>query len=135
MSLDLQTNSGPSLTHLVSGIISDAQALLKQQLALFRTEMKQDIKRTKQAIVILVSGLAIASVGVALLCFMAVYGLQAAVPSLPLWACFGIVGAVLAVGGGAAFYAGVQQFQEFNPLPDESAQALKENVQWISQAR
>jgi hypothetical protein len=135
MAVELQNNSGPSLTHLVSGIISDAQALMKQQLALFRTEMKQDLKRTKQALIVLVSGLALVSVGATLLCFMAVYGLHAAVPSIPIWGCFGIVGGVLAVGGGAAFYTGVQQFQEFNPLPDESAQALKENVQWISQAR
>jgi hypothetical protein len=135
MAADLQTNSGPTLTHLVSGIIGDAQALLKQQLALFRTEMKQDIKRTKQALVALVSGLALVSVGATLLCFMAVHGLHAAFRDLPLWACFGIVGGVLAAGGGIAFYSALRQFQEFNPLPDESAQALKENVQWISQAR
>jgi len=135
MSADLQTNSGPSLTHLVSGIIADAQALLKQQLALFRTEMKQDIKRTKQALVSLVTGLALASIGGTLLCFMAVYGLATAFPQLPLWACFGIVGGALSAGGGIAFYSALRQFQEFNPLPDESAQALKENVQWISQAR
>jgi len=95
MSADLQTNSGPTLTHLVGGIISDAQALLKQQLALFRTEMKQDIKRTKQALVSLVTGLALVSVGATLLCFMAVYGLATAFPQLPMWACFGIVGGVL----------------------------------------
>jgi pilus assembly protein TadC len=135
MSADLQTNSGPSLTHLVSGIVSDAQALLKQQLALFRTEMKQDIKRTKQALVSLVIGLALVSVGGTLLCFMAVYVLASAFPQLPLWACFGIVGGALTIGGGLAFYLALKQFQEFNPLPDESAQALKENVQWISQAR
>lgn len=135
MSADLHTNSGPTLTHLVGGIIGDAQALLKQQLALFRTEMKQDIKRTKQALVALVAGLALVSVGATLLCFMAVYGLQAMWPQLPLWACFGVVGGVLAAAGGIGFYSAVRQFQEFNPLPDESAQALKENVQWISQAR
>jgi len=135
MAVDLHTDSGPSLTHLVSGIIGDAQALMKQQLALFRTEMKQDIKRTKQALVALVVGLALASVGATLLSFMAVYGLHAAFRDLPLWACFGIVGGLLTAAGGIGFYSAVRQFQEFNPLPDESAQALKENVQWISQAR
>jgi hypothetical protein len=135
MSLDVQTNNGPSLTNLVSGIIGDAQALFKQQLALFRTEVKQDIKRTKQALVALVSGLALLTVGAALLCFMLVYGLNAAFPDLPLWGCYGIVGGVFTLIGGIAFYSAVRQFQEFNPLPDESAQALKENVQWISQAR
>ncbi len=135
MATDFRTNSEPSMTDLMSGIISDAQDLMKQQLALFRTEIKQDVRRTKQALIAVVCGLALVSVGGALLSFMLVYGLSAAVPALPLWGCFGIVGGVLAGVGGLAFYSAVRQFQEFNPLPDESAQALKENVQWISQPR
>lgn len=140
MSTDLQSpyskaNSDPSLTQLLTGIISDAQTLLKQQLAMFRTELKLDVRRTKQALVALICGLALASIGGLLLCFALVYGLEALVPTLPLWACFGIVGGLFAIGGGVAFYSAVRQFQEFNPLPDESAQALKENVQWISQPR
>ena len=139
MSIDLQTGprmgNEPSLTQLVSGIVTDAQNLLKQQLAMFRTEIKMDVRRTKQALVALICGLAVASVGAILLCFGLVYGLEALVPQLPLWACFSIVGGVFAAAGGIAFYSAVRQFQEFNPLPDESAQALKENVQWISQPR
>jgi uncharacterized membrane protein YqjE len=126
--------SDQSMTRLISGIISDAQELVRQQLAMFRTELKEDVRRTKQALVALVVGLALVSVGAALLCFMAVYGLEAAF-ELPLWACFGIVGGVLAIGGGLAFYSAYKQFNDLNPLPDESAQALKENVQWISQPR
>jgi signal transduction protein with GAF and PtsI domain len=126
--------SEASMTQLISGIIGDAQELAKQQFSMFRTELQQDVRRTKQALVALVCGLALVSVGATLLCFMAVYGLQAAF-ELPLWACFGIVGGVLAAGGGVAFYAAMRQFNEFNPLPDESAQALKENMQWISHPR
>jgi hypothetical protein len=128
-------NSGPSMTHLVSGIIADAQELMKQQLALFRTEVKEDVRRTKDALIALVCGLALLSVGGILLCFMLVYGLQAAVPQIPLWGCFGIVGGILAIGGGIAFFGALRNFREFNPLPDQSAQALKENVQWITQPR
>jgi hypothetical protein len=127
-------DSDESMTKLISGIITDAQELVRQQLAMFRTELKHDVRRTKQTLVALVCGLALVSVGATLLCFMAVYGLQAAF-ELPLWACFGIVGGTLAAGGGVAFYAAIRQFNEFNPLPDESAQALKENMQWISHPR
>lgn len=126
--------SDASMTQLISGIIGDAQELVRQQFAMFRTELKQDVRRTKQTLVALVCGLALVSVGATLLCFMAVYGLEAAF-AWPLWACFGLVGGTLAVGGSVAFYAAMKQFNEFNPLPDESAQALKENVQWISHPR
>lgn len=140
MSTDLQTpysksEHDPSLTQLLSGIVTDAQTLFSQQLAMFRTELKLDVRRTKQALIALICGLALASIGGLLLCFALVYGLQALAPTLPLWACFGIVGGLFAIVGGLAFYSALRQFQEFNPLPDESAQALKENVQWISQPR
>jgi len=122
------------MTHLVGGIIADAQELMKQQLALFRTEVKEDVRKTKQAVIALVTGLALASVGATLLSLMLVYALEAATV-LPLWGCFGIVGGLLAAGGGIAFYGALRKFNEFNPLPDESARALKENVQWITQQR
>ncbi|WP_425614135.1 phage holin family protein [Anatilimnocola sp. NA78] len=141
MATDLRTDyaepgstAAPSMTHLVSGIIADAQELMKQQLALFRTEVKEDVRKTKAAVIALVTGLALASVGGTLLCFMFVYALEAAT-ELPLWGCFGIVGGLLAAGGGIAFYGALRKFNEFNPLPDESARALKENVQWITQQR
>lgn len=135
MSIDtLKTEADPSMTALISGIIGDAQNLVRQQLAMFRTELKQDVRRTKQTLVALVCGLALVSVGCTLLCFMAVHGLAMAF-ELPLWACFGIVGGTLAAIGGIGFYAALRQFNEFNPLPDESAQALKENMQWISHPR
>ncbi|QDU29688.1 hypothetical protein ETAA8_48030 [Anatilimnocola aggregata] len=129
-----ESNSAPSMTHLVSGIITDAQDLMKQQLALFRTEVKEDVRKTKQAVISLVTGLALVSVGGTLLSFMLVYALQATT-ELPLWGCFGAVGGLLAAGGGLVFYGALRKFNEFNPLPDESARALKENVQWITQQR
>lgn len=132
---EIGSNSGPSMTHLLTGIIADAQELMKQQLALFRTEVKEDVRRTKEALVALVCGLTLLSVGGILLCFMMVHALQAAVPAIPLWGSFGIVGGILAIGGGIAFFGALRNFREFNPLPDQSAQALKENVQWITQPK
>lgn len=132
MANDLHTEDRASVTQLVSGIISDAQELMKQQLALFRHEVQEDIRKTKEATIALMGGVAIAAVGAFLLCFMLVYLLEYLVPSLPLWGCFGIVGGVLAVIGGAMLAAAVARFKSFNPLPDESAEALKENVRWVT---
>jgi hypothetical protein len=72
------------------------------------------------------------AVGATLIGFMLVYLLNGLAPdTLPLWACFGIVGAGVALVGGIVAYAAVARFKTFNPLPDESVQAFKENVQWI----
>lgn len=130
MANQLQTAPEPSMTSLVSGIIDDVQELIKQQADLIRSEIKDDMQKTKVAVSSMAAGAGVALLGVILLSLMAVYLLHWAAPNLPLWACFGIVGGALAVAGGALIYAGKKKFDSFNPLPDQSFQALKENLQW-----
>jgi len=132
MATDLHTEPGVSVTSLLRGIVSDAQDLIQQQLALFRAEIKDDFRKTVGILIVIISGAFLVAVGAALLCFMLVYLLNSVAPDiLPLWACFGIVGGVVVLVGGIVAYAAVARFKTFNPLPDESVQALKENVQWI----
>lgn len=135
MANDLGTSCGPSFSGLVSGIVDDAQELIKQQLTLFRHEIQTDIRKTKEGALSLGLGLGVASLGTILLTFMLVHLLNWSVPQLPLWACFGIVGGVFIVGGGLLCYGGKKIFDSFSPLPNESVQALKENLQWITKAK
>lgn len=127
--------SEPSVTGLVTGILTDAQELIKQQLALFRAELQADLQKTKEIALSLVIGLSILFLGGILLSIMLALLLNWIWPPLPVWACFGLIGALL-IGAGAAFcYAGKKTMDSFNPLPDQSVEALKENVQWITKPR
>lgn len=124
---------GATATELVTGIISDAQDLMKQQLALLRTEVREDIRKTKEASLLLAGGLSVVLVGAIVLSLMLVYLISwAAGPSIPLWGCFGIVGGALALLGGGLTMAALGRFKSFNPLPDQTAQAVKENVRWMT---
>jgi hypothetical protein len=131
---NIHVGQEPSMSGLVTGIVNDAQELIKQQLALARHEIKEDFRKTKEAALSLALGGTIALLGGILLCGMLVYLLDA-LTVLPLWACYGIVGGLLAVVGGVLVYLGKKKLDSFNPLPEESAQALKENVQWITKPR
>jgi hypothetical protein len=131
MASDLHTEPEFSVTSLLRGIVSDAQDLFQQQLALFRAEIKDDFRKTVGILIAIGSGAFLVSIGAALLCFMVVYLLNSLVPALPLWGCFGIVGGCVALVGGIVAYVAMAKFKTFNPLPDESVQALQENVQWI----
>jgi len=131
MATDVQNANGASLTSLLTGIVSDLQDLIKQQLALFRTEVTSDVHKTKEALAPLAAGMGVLVVGLVMLSLMLVHLLDWATENLPLWACYGIVGAGFAVLGGALMFAGKKKFDSFNPLPDESAKELKETVQCL----
>lgn len=135
MATDQKAAPDASLTELVTGIVHDAQELSRQQFALFKSEIQSDLVRTKEAVLSMALGGGIALLGVILLCFMLVHLLSWAVPAVPLWGWFGIVGGLLVLGGGALVYAGRRTFDTFNPLPDQSARAMKENLQWLTTPR
>jgi len=117
---------------LVTGIIDDLQELIKQNLTLFKVEVREDVKKTRDAAAALGVGIGVAAVGGLHLTLMLVFLLWWLFdPNLPLWACFAIVGGVAVGVGVALILRGKKKLDSFNPLPDESAEALKENVQWI----
>jgi len=134
MASNLQTSSEPSTASLLSGIFSDLQELFKQQMALFKTEVRSDVRRTCQATTYLAVGGLVLFIGAILLCLMAVYALEA-YTTMKLWACFGVVGGIIAALGGALVVFGREKFRSFNPLPDESMAALQENLEWKTTPR
>jgi hypothetical protein len=124
-----------SITQLVTGIINDARELSRQQLALFKGEFRQEFAESKGATMLLALGASLGGLSAMLLCFGVVLLLAWAVPEIPLWGWFLIGGGVLAAVGGPLFWAGRTKFRSLRPLPDQSVQELRENVQWIMHPR
>jgi len=122
-----------TITELVAGILNDAQSLIKQQFAMLRAEVKQDVSRATQASKFLGIGAALAGIGALFLAIGVVYLLQwAFAPELALWACWAIVGGVLMVAGVAAFFIGRNYLKSVTPLPDRTINAFQENLSWIA---
>lgn len=128
--VELPNRTEPSFNELVQGIIGDVQDLTQQQLRLFKAEMKEDFAKTRDAsmplllsIPVILTGMLLMGVGLAQLLF---WGF----PSLTLWGAYGIVGIWIIAMGAILAYSGYAKFQTFNPLPDQSLDALKENLKW-----
>jgi len=124
------TTENTSVTGLVSGIIDDTQRLLVQQAELLKADLKKDLREAKEVGISMIAAGSLLGSGGLLLLFMLVHLLSWAIPQLPLWGSFGIVGGVLAAAGGIVFYRGQEKLENLNPLPENSAQAMKENLQW-----
>lgn len=130
MATDLQTPTEPSITRLVSGIVDDTQRLMEQQANLLKQEIRNDLREAKETGLVLGIGGALLGAGSVLLLFMVVHFLSWLVPELPHWGSFGIVGGLVAAAGGIVFYQGQQKLDKLNPLPEQSAEAMKETLQW-----
>ena len=130
MAPEQTTNSTATLTPLVAGIVSDAQALIRQQLTLFQTEMKNDLRRTKEATIPLLFGVVVGFLAGLIMCMAIAYLILFFWPALATFVAFAIVGGVLAVIGAALVYTGKAKFDAFNPLPEKAVEGLKENIQW-----
>ena len=122
---------GQTVTGLVSGIIGDAQELLKQQVALVRAELKADFRRTVQAATLLAVGAVCTIPALFLVCNMFVYMLHE-LAGLSVWASYGVVGGAFVVLAAVLVGVGIQRFRSFNPMPDQSVEAFKENVRWMT---
>lgn len=131
-----------SITGLVKGIVNDVGDLIKQELRFARAELRTDLRRTGEASLFLLGGVVTTFLGLGVLALMLVHLLYwltgpAATDTagLPLWACYAIVGVVLTGGGAALVWTGKKKFDSFNPLPDETAQSIKENLEWITNSK
>jgi hypothetical protein len=132
MATHVETSADASVTELVSGIMADARDLVQQQLALLRCEVQQDLRTARTASVLLLGGLGTALVG-GILCFlMLVHLLSWAAPELPLWVCFGLVGAPVASVGGTLIYLALYKVNSMNLWPARSVQAFTESLRWTT---
>jgi hypothetical protein len=123
-------NPEPTLAQLVSDLVSDAKQLMRQELALAKHEIHEEVRKTKVALVSLGAGIGIVAIGGLLLIVMLVHLLNA-LTGLPLWACYGIVGGVCAIVGVVLLYRGKQQMSQIDMVPQQTVETMKENVRWI----
>jgi len=128
------TTEANSTSSVVAEIIRDGQELFNQQLAMFKSEITEDIRKTQNALYPLAWGMGVAAIGGVLLSLMLVHFVHWATP-LPEWGAYGVVGIILTAVGLGVFYAGKKRLESLHPLPEKSAEALKENLQWLTQPK
>ncbi|MFO0863723.1 MAG: phage holin family protein [Gemmataceae bacterium] len=117
---------------LVAGILRDSTKLLENHLALFRTEVGNDLRKVKEGIVPLAISMVTATIATGLLVTMLVGLLAWAAPSIPWWGWAGILAALFGIVSGILCYSGITKLATFSPMPAETVQTAKESLQCIS---
>ncbi len=113
---------------LVGEIVADAQLLVKQHLELFRHELREDVRRSRRAVIALTIAHLLATVGCVAMCAMLV-GLGVwLLPGLPWWCWAGIVGAMMLVAGWAVLVKARKLLEGLTLMPTEAARVIKEDI-------
>ena len=128
MSVETFLGSDVSVTHLVTGIVADAQNLGLKHLALFRSEVLRDLRQTREGLVSVAIGFALIQIGGLLVCHMFALLLSQLVPTLPLWGSYAIVGVVVIGCGSIPLMNGIRRLNTLDPISDGSAQIMKETA-------
>lgn len=130
MATELQTAPPESanLTGLVTGIVNDAQELLQQQLALFRSELKQDLNHSREMASSFAVGGVLGLVAAGLLTTMLVFLVQY-LTGWHLAGCYALVGGITAAAAGLFIWRAISKLDGFKPL-DQTTEAIQENLEW-----
>ncbi len=119
------------LGELLSEVTTQLQTLLRKEVELAKTEMKQQLtEATKGAVAFAVAGV-VALLGAIALVFAAAWGLAAI---LPEGLAFLIVAVLLLAVAGLLFNQGRKKMAQVTPVPERTAETVKEDVQTAKEA-
>ena len=124
-----------SFSSLISGIVDDAQSLLKQQVGMFKSEVTTDFDRLKVMAKCYALAGVLAVFAILFFMFTMVYLIHDLAPGLPFSACWAIVTGVLIVSTIVAGLIGYRSMKKFSPIPTKSIESLEENISWATNQR
>lgn len=116
-----------SLTDLVGEVTDDLQTLFRQEVALAKTELKEEATKAGKAAGLYSAAGFAGYMTVVLLSFAAVFGLAELVGLG--WAAL-IVAVVWAIAGAILYFVGRNRMREVSPKPERTIETLKEDAQW-----
>jgi len=123
MIAEVENHPLESTASIMSGIVDDLRNLVKQELRLTKEEIKEDLRKARSASTYWAAGVAVLALSALPFMFMVVHVLHAATSpagsdpaSLPLWACYGIVGGLIAIVGIVMMSAGQKRFESVSNL-------------------
>ena len=131
MSTDVEVPPVQTAASLVSGILGDLQHLVEQQFQLTRREVEEELRQRAAAAAVFAVGMGVFFLDAIILCLTLVHLLHWATSppetdpsSLPLWACYAVVAAVLVIIGGILTQVGRVRFRTINPYQNPATEIL-----------
>lgn len=115
-------------TDIVRGLLDDTQRLIRDEIALARSEVRQNIKSAVAGAAVLAIGGVFAVVGFIYVALMAVFLISLV---LPAWLAALIIGFFLLIVGGIMLLVGMNMLSKATAKPEETIETLREDREWL----
>lgn len=125
--LSTEAAESPHLRDLVRNVLDDVSRLVRAEITLARTELKETARQVVRPGAVL-AGAAIAGL-LAAACFVAT-SIAALALVMPVWLGALVIGILLAIVAGAGFALGRTKLKGVDLVPQQTVQTIRENLQW-----
>jgi uncharacterized membrane protein YqjE len=122
--------SSESVGTLISGLIKDIQDLLRGEIQLAKTELKEDASAAGKGIGYLIAG---GLIGLIALVFVALAASALLDKWMQTWIAVAIVAVALAVIAAILAMSGKSKLNASNLKPEQTIESLKEDKEWAQQ--
>ena len=120
-----------SIGEIASDLARDVPLLVRQEIELAKTEMREKGRIVGPALGLLGGALVVALCAAGVLTAFLVIAFA---EFLDAWLAALVVGGLLAATAAALAYAGKERFEEAgSPLPEETIENVKEDAQWVKE--
>jgi uncharacterized membrane protein YqjE len=121
----------PSIGDLFRQLAQDSTTLIRQEVALAKTEVRENVKTAARDMTMIAVGGAIAAVGGLVLTAFLVILLGSLLVNY--WLAALIVGVIYLLVGGGLAWSNLNRLREADLKPEHTIDSLKEDKEWIQQ--
>jgi hypothetical protein len=122
------SGSGRSITQILQEIVNRVSAIIRSEIRLATTEIRQDAGAYLRAIAYLVVAGVLACLGLGFVLLGAMFALEAVVAA---WLAAVLIGVVVGIVAAVAFFKGRKKIRLASLRPAMTLKTLEENVSWI----
>lgn len=116
-----------SILTVLADIVGDVQQIIRAEFRLAKVELSEELVKARRRAMMAAAGLVLVILSLGVLALSAVWALALV---LPPWAAALVVGASLAVIGGAITMIGIKRISQVQLPPEKTVASIKENIQW-----
>lgn len=119
-----------AVSHVLQDILRNLQEIVRSEVRLAKVEIREELKQAAFSGAWIAAGAVGVASALIFLLWTLVYALAT---TMSMWAATLLVAVVMAVAGALLIMGGIRRARRIQPIPERTAESVKENLEWMKQ--